>query len=98
MDTLLTTKTSGVLQVLLTTTPFAKFILIILLIFSIVSWAIIIGKWSFFRRVKNDNRSFLSRFSSRTSLLNFALTAPRFKDSALPVLLAVVLIALLRHR
>jgi len=88
MDTLLTTKTTGVIQVLLTTTPFAKFILIILLIFSIVSWAIIIGKWSFFRRVKNDNCSFLNRFGQRTNLLNFALAAPRFRDSALPALLA----------
>jgi len=77
-----------VLQVLLTTTPFAKLILIILLIFSIVSWAIIIGKWSFFRRVGRDNAAFLNLFRQRVSLLNFALTATRFKDSALPDLLA----------
>lgn len=88
MDTLLTTKPSGVLQVILTTTPFAKFILLILLVFSVVSWAIIIGKWSFFRRVKRDNTAFMNLFRQRVNLLNFARTAPRFKDSALPDLLA----------
>jgi biopolymer transport protein TolQ len=88
MDTLLTTKTGGVMQILLTTTPFAKFILLVLLIFSIVSWAVIIGKWSFFRRVQRENRSFLSLFRQRSSLLNFALTAPRSQAAALPVLLA----------
>jgi len=88
MDTLLTAKTGGVMQILLTTTPFAKFILIILLVFSIVSWAIIIGKWSFFSRVQRDNRSFLNRFRQRSSLLNFALTAPRSEAAALPALLA----------
>ncbi len=88
MDTLLTTKPSGVLQVILTTTPFAKFILLILLIFSVVSWAIIISKWSFFRRVKRDNTAFMNLFRQRINLLSFARTAPHFKDSALPDLLA----------
>jgi biopolymer transport protein TolQ len=88
MDTLLTPRPTGVFQVILTTTPFAKFILLILLIFSIVSWAIIIGKWSFFRRVKRDNTAFMNLFRQRVSLLSFARTAPRYKDSALPDLLA----------
>jgi biopolymer transport protein TolQ len=88
MDSLLTTKTGGVLQVLLTTTPFAKFILLILLVFSIIAWAIIIRKWSFFRRVQRENQSFLNLFRQRSSLLNFALTAPRHEASALPALLA----------
>jgi biopolymer transport protein TolQ len=88
MDTLLTAKPSGVLQIILTTTPFAKFILLILLVFSIASWAIIIGKLGFFGRVKRDNTAFLNLFRQRSSLLSFARTAPRLKDSALPDLLA----------
>lgn len=79
------------IQIILTTTPFAKLILIILFIFSVVSWAIIIGKWSFFRRVQRANRSYLSLFQHRTNLFQFANTSPGSRDSALSALLTSAL-------
>jgi biopolymer transport protein TolQ len=90
MDTLLATKTS-VLQIALSTSPFAKFIMAILLIFSIVSWAIIIGKWGFFRRVHRANDNYLRRFRQRTSLVQFAGSTVASSDSALPDMLGAAM-------
>ena len=44
--------TSGVLDLVLTAGPVAKAILIILALFSIVSWALIVEKWWQLRRVR----------------------------------------------
>ena len=50
----------------------AKTVLVILLIFSVMSWAIIFGKWGLFRRARTQsNRScvcFASPSAFRTSL------------------------------
>jgi len=42
--------------------PMAKFVLIILTLMSLVSWAIIINKWWLFKRVKRQGRKFLEIF------------------------------------
>jgi biopolymer transport protein TolQ len=92
MDTLVTAKPGGVLQIVLTTTAFAKFILLILLVFSIISWAIIIRKWLFFRAVERANRSYSSLFQHRPNLVQFAQSGLQFLASGLPLILEAALL------
>lgn len=92
MDTLTTVKTGGVVEIILTTTPFAKFILLILLIFSIVAWAITIQKWFFFRSVRNANRSYRSQYRHRSGIVAFGKTGLRFSPSPLPDILGAALL------
>ncbi|PYT09535.1 MAG: hypothetical protein DMF60_02425, partial [Acidobacteria bacterium] len=49
-------------ELLLGASPIAKGVLILLLIFSIYSWAIIITKWQWLRGAEKQTRAFLSRF------------------------------------
>jgi biopolymer transport protein TolQ len=53
---------SSVLELLLTAGPVAKAVLIILLLFSIVCWALIVEKWWLFRRVRRQSVAFLRVF------------------------------------
>ena len=53
---------SSVLELLLSAGPIAKSVLAILLVFSIVSWALIVEKWWQFRRVRNQSVAFLRAF------------------------------------
>ena len=54
--------TSGVLDLVLTAGPVAKAILLILAVFSIVSWALIVEKWWQFRRVRRQTLTFLKAY------------------------------------
>ena len=92
MDTLAYTKSGSVIQIVLNTTPFAKLILLVLLIFSVISWAIIIRKWLFYRAVRNANRSYLAQFSKRQDALQFSRTGPRFDPSAMPAVLSAAVL------
>lgn len=56
------TQTSSILDLVLRASPIAKGVLILLLIFSIYSWAIIITKWLWLRNAEKETRGFLSRF------------------------------------
>jgi biopolymer transport protein TolQ len=56
------TQTSSFLDLLLRSSPIAKGVLILLLVFSIYSWAIIITKWLWLKQAEKDTRGFLSRF------------------------------------
>lgn len=49
-------------ELLLGASPIAKGVLILLLIFSIYSWAIIITKWLWLRDAEKQTKTFLSRF------------------------------------
>ena len=87
-DTIALTKTGGsVVDIVLTTTPFAKFILVILLVFSVISWAIIIRKWLRFRAVGSANDSYLRLFRNSPNRLQMPPAAPGNSPSALPGLL-----------
>ena len=44
------------------TGPVAKIVLLILLIFSLISWAIILSKWSVLRRARVQSGRFLRNF------------------------------------
>jgi len=53
---------SSVLDLLLSSGPVAKGVLAILLVFSVVSWALIVEKWWQFRRVRLQSVAFLKVF------------------------------------
>ncbi|MFZ1057715.1 MAG: MotA/TolQ/ExbB proton channel family protein, partial [Candidatus Rokuibacteriota bacterium] len=54
--------TVGVLDLVLNAGPVAKFVLVVLAIFSIVCWALIIEKWWQFRRIRLESMRFLRAF------------------------------------
>jgi biopolymer transport protein TolQ len=60
---------SGIFSYIPRTSPFALAILVILLIFSLLSWTIIVRKWLTFRAIAHQSRAFVALFrkSSRLS-------------------------------
>jgi biopolymer transport protein TolQ len=77
------TLTSGVLDLVLNAGPVAKAVLIVLAIFSIVSWALIVEKWWQFRRVRRQTLGFLKVFreARRPSIVHGA--AKKCRESPL---------------
>lgn len=63
--------------------PVAKLVLIILLIFSIFSWAIIVSKWGSFRRANTQSARFIRAFRKAQRLQDIATVAEQFKPSPL---------------
>jgi biopolymer transport protein TolQ len=59
---------SDIIQMVLHAGPVVKFILLVLSLFSVTSWAIIFMKWRLFRRAKNENTLFLELFWESTAL------------------------------
>jgi biopolymer transport protein TolQ len=74
---------SGVLELVLNAGPVAKFVLVVLLLFSIGSWALIVEKWWQFRRVRRQTLAFVKVFREgrRPSMVHAA--ARKFRDSPL---------------
>jgi len=62
------TPRSSLIDLLLRASPIAKAVLILLLFFSIYSWAIIITKWLWLRRAEAATKAFLVRFRSSAKL------------------------------
>jgi biopolymer transport protein TolQ len=79
---------SGVLELVLNAGPIAKVVLAILLVFSIISWALIVEKWWQFRRVRRQTLAFMKIFREgrRPSVVHSA--ARKFRDSPLAQLYA----------
>ena len=79
---------SGVLELILNAGPVAKVVLAILLLFSIVSWALIVEKWWQLRRVRRQTLGFVKVFREgrRPSLVHAA--ARKFRESPLAQLYA----------
>jgi biopolymer transport protein TolQ len=63
--------------------PVAKVVLIILLIFSVFSWAIIVSKWGAFRRANAQSARFIRAFRKAQRLQDIATVAEQFKPSPL---------------
>jgi biopolymer transport protein TolQ len=74
---------TGVLEIVWNAAPIAKGVLAILLLFSIVSWALIVEKWWQFRRVRRQTLAFVKVFREgrRPSLVQSA--ARKLRDSPL---------------
>jgi len=63
--------------------PVAMAVLIALLIGSLFSWAIILGKWVAFRRARTQSRRFLRAFRKANRLQEIATVSEQFKPSPL---------------
>ncbi len=61
----------------------AKIVLLILLAFSVFSWAIILAKWSAFKRVRAQSGRFVRAFRKATRLQDVSAVAEQFKPSPL---------------
>ena len=79
---------SGVLDLIWSSGPVAKFVLAVLLVLSIVSWALIVEKWWQFRRVRRQTLGFLKVFREgrRPSMVYGA--AKKYRESPLAQLYA----------
>src|SRR5688572_6559280 len=61
----------------------AKAVLLLLLAFSIFSWAIIVSKWSLLKRANAQSGRFLRAFRKATRLQDIANVADQFRPSPL---------------
>jgi len=79
---------TGILEILWNAGPVAKVVLGVLLVFSIVSWALIVEKWWQFRRVRRQTLGFVKIFREgrRPSIVHAA--ARKHRDSPLAQLYA----------
>jgi biopolymer transport protein TolQ len=71
----------SLIDLLLKSSPIAKFVLILLLLFSIVSWAIIFAKWRTLKASQKDTDEFLARFSRNAKLSDLFVEAEFRKQS-----------------
>jgi biopolymer transport protein TolQ len=65
------------------TGPVAKAVLILLLFFSILSWSIILSRWSMLRRARVQSGRFLRAFRRAQRFQDIAAVAEQFKPSPL---------------
>ena len=65
------------------TGPVAKVVILLLLLFSVISWAIILSKWSLLRRARVQSGRFLRAFRKAQRLQDVATVSEQFKPSPL---------------
>jgi biopolymer transport protein TolQ len=63
--------------------PVAKAVLLILLFFSIFSWAIILARWNLFRRARTQSGRFLRAFRRAQHFQDMAAVSDQFRPSPL---------------
>jgi len=72
---------SALLEMIHNSGPVAFTVLVILLLASIFSWAIMISKWSRFGRAQRQSARFIRAFRKSTRLSEIATVADQFKPS-----------------
>jgi biopolymer transport protein TolQ len=72
-----------IVDLVASTGPVAKFVLLTLLAFSLISWAIILTKWSLLRRARIQSGRFLRAFRKAQRLQDLASVADQFRPSPL---------------
>jgi biopolymer transport protein TolQ len=72
-----------IVELISSTGPVAKFVLITLLAFSLISWGIILTKWSLLRRANTQSGRFLRAFRKAQRLQDIATVADQFRPSPL---------------
>jgi biopolymer transport protein TolQ len=77
------TLSAGILDLIWSAGPVAKFVLAVLAIFSIISWALIVEKWWQLRRVRSQTLAFLKVFREGRRPAMVAVAAKKFRDSPL---------------
>jgi biopolymer transport protein TolQ len=65
------------------TGPVAKVVLFILLMFSVISWAIILSKWGLLRRARVQSARFVRAFRKAQRIQDVAAVAEQFRPSPL---------------
>ncbi len=75
--------TAGVVELVVNAGPVAKLVLVVLLCFSIISWALIVEKWWHFRRIRRQTVAFVKVFreARRPSVVLGA--AKKYRESPL---------------
>lgn len=74
---------NGVLDLIVNSGPAAKTVLIILLGFSVISWALIVDKWWQFRRVRRQTFAFLHGYRESRRSAAAAGAAKKYRESPL---------------
>ncbi len=77
------TDSNAIMEMLRNSGPVALTVLGILVVASLFSWAIILSKWSGFRRAQAQSRRFLRAFRKATRLQEIAAVSEQFKPSPL---------------
>ena len=72
-----------IVEMLSNTGAVAKLVLLALLAFSLISWAIILTKWNLLRRAKTQSGRFVRAFRKAQRLQDMAAVADQFKPSPL---------------
>ena len=70
-------------DLLSTTGAVAKFVLLVLLAFSLISWGIILTKWSLLRKARLQSGRFMRAFRKAQRLQDIATVADQFRPSPL---------------
>ncbi len=73
---------SSLTELVLHTTPAAKAVLVLLLVLSFVSWAVMLAKWIEFRRVTKAGREFTQEFARVSTLDDAGKIVHRTGDSS----------------
>jgi biopolymer transport protein TolQ len=76
----------SILDLVMRTSLISKAVLVILLVFSVVSWAVIFSKWNVFRQARTSNVRFLRAFRKANGLEAVALASEQFRQSPLVAL------------
>src|SRR5579875_1296520 len=74
---------SAIVEMLQNSGPVAIAVLLLLLIASLYSWAIILGKWGSFKRARTQSNRFLRAFRKANRLQEIAAVSEQFKPSPL---------------
>ncbi len=63
--------------------PLPKFVVAVLLLFSLLSWAVIFSKWALFHKARTANRQFLRAFRKAAGLEAVSIASEQFRSSPL---------------
>jgi biopolymer transport protein TolQ len=72
-----------IIDLVLQTGPVAKSVLLLLIAFSVLSWAVILSKWMLIRRARTQSGRFVRAFRKAQRLQDIASVADQFRPSPL---------------
>jgi len=77
------TANAGISELILSAGPVAKFVLVLLALFSVVCWALIVEKWWEFRKIRRDTTSFIRIFREARRFSAVYAAAKKHRESPL---------------
>src|SRR5215469_15860167 len=72
-----------IVDLVLETGPVAKFVILLLIVFSVVSWGVILSKWARLSRARSQSGAFIRMFRGAQRMQDVASAAERFRPSPL---------------